>query len=210
MLDLGTGYGAVVPELVRRSRGPVVGLDRVYHALAEGQDFRGAERVTGDAVTLPFAAGAFDLVFVQLTLLWVTPLASAITEVARVLRPAGALVALEPDYGGMIEYPPEIASRELWVKGLERAGADPAVGRKLPGLLARAGFEVRVSLFDTLFEPSPERFAFLDDLPLSDNERAHLNRVEHVGRALSGAWSQVAHLPFMLVAAIKREGEQAG
>ncbi len=53
VLDLGTGYGAVVPELVRRSRG------RWWHwtafsTLAHGEDFHGAERVTGDAVTLPF------------------------------------------------------------------------------------------------------------------------------------------------------------
>lgn len=208
VLDLGTGYGAVVPELVRRSRGPVVALDRVFRALVEGQDFRGAERVTGDAVALPFVSGAFDLVFSQLTLLWVAPLGPAIAEVARVLRPGGAFVALEPDYGGMIEYPFEIASRELWVDGLARAGADPAIGRKLPGLLARAGFRVRVSLFDTLFEPSSERFAFLHDLPLSEEERAQLDRIEQAAADLDGGtWSQVAHLPFMLVTAQRREGE---
>ena len=208
VLDLGTGYGAVVPELVRRSRGPVVALDRVFRALAVEEDFRDAERVMGDAVRLPFTAGSFDLVFSQLTLLWVTPLVPAIGEVARVLRPGGALVALEPDYGGMIEYPPEIASRELWVKGLERAGADPTIGRKLPGLLARAGLEVQVSLFNTLVEPSPERFAFLQDLPLTEEERAELDRVEHAARVGPDTWSQVAHLPFMLVTAVKRISEK--
>ncbi len=206
-LDLGTGYGAVVPELVRRSRGPVVALDRVFRALSKGRDFHGAERVAGDAVTLPFASGTLDLVFTQLALLWVAPLTSAIAEVARVLRPGGALVALEPDYGGMVEYPLEIASRELWMKGLERAGADPLVGRKLPGLLARAGFEVRVSLFNTLVEPSPTRFAFLQDLPLTGEERAQLAAIQRAAAAPAVAWAQVAHLPFMLVAAIKREGE---
>lgn len=206
VLDLGTGYGAVVPELVRRSRGPVVALDRVFHALARGEDFRGAERVAGDAVTLPFASASFDLVFSHLTLLWVAPLTPAIDEVARVLRVGGALVALEPDYGGMIEYPFEVATRDLWVKGLARAGADPYIGRKLPGLLARAGFEVRVSLFDTLFEPSVTRFAFLHDLPLLGEERAELERVEGAAGA-RGPWAEVAHLPFMLVTAVKREDE---
>ena len=204
------GMAPLSPSWCDVPRGPVVALDRVFRALSEGQDFHGAERVAGDAVTLPFASGTLDLVFTQLTLLWVAPLAPAIAELARVLRPGGALVALEPDYGGMVEYPLEIASRELWMKGLERAGADPFVGRKLPGLLARAGFEVRVSLFNTLVEPSPTRFAFLQDLPLTGEERARLAAIQRAAAAPADAWAQVAHLPFMLVAAIKedrREGE---
>ncbi len=204
VLDLGTGYGAVVPELVRRSRGPVVALDRVFHALAHGEDFHGAERVTGDAVTLPFASASFDLVFSHLTFYgW------------RRWRPRspkrrGCCVLVGrwwrwADYGGLIEYPFEVAAQDPWVKGPGARGADPYVGRKLPGLLARAGFEVRVSLFDTLFEPSPAVLrSFMTCRYRVRN--AELERIEGVIGA-RGTWSEVAHLPFMLVAAIKREGE---
>ncbi len=62
-------------------------------------------------------------------------LASAIKEIYRVLQPKGMLVAIEPDYGGMIEYPPEIATGDLWIAALSRAGADPCIGRKLPSIL---------------------------------------------------------------------------
>ena len=121
VLDLGAGYGAVTGELVRRAGGPVVALDRAVHALRPALPFRGASRVGGDAARLPFAAQCFDVVFLQLTLLWITPLAAALDEIARILIPGGVLVALEPDYAGLIEQPPSIATRDLWLTGLRRA-----------------------------------------------------------------------------------------
>jgi SAM-dependent methyltransferase len=203
VLDLGTGYGAVVPELVRRSGGRVVGLDLDLRPLLRQERFAGAERVAGDGASLPFADAAFDLIFTQLTLLWVSALDAVVSEISRTLRSGGVLVSLEPDYGGMIEYPPEVESRELWIASLSRAGADPHIARKLPSSLAAQGFEVHVSLFDTLVPPSPERFTFLEDLPLLPDEQQHLERVRRRAYALDGAWMQVAHLPFFLIRAIK-------
>lgn len=199
VLDLGAGYGAVTAELTRRAGGRVTALDCAVDAL---QGLGGA--VGGDARGLPFAAGTFDLVFSQLTLLWVAPLAAALDELARVLAPGGALVALEPDYGGLIESPPEAAARELWLAALPRAGADPLVGRKLPGLLAARGFDVRVRLFDTLYAPSPARFDFLDDLPLTSAERARLADLREAAATLPRPWEQVAHLPFFLITATRQ------
>ena len=206
ILDLGSGYGSVTPELVRRGGGTVIALERQWNALQALPDrFSGAYRTVGDAVSLPFGEATFDLIFTQLTLLWISPLPKAIQEIERVLQPGGALVALEPDYGGMIEYPPEIACGALWVKGLERAGADPLVGRKLPGLLAAQGFRVRVSLFNTMTPPEPTRFDLLAGLPLTGEERHTLNRIRERAQALSGPWAQIAHLPFVLVTAIKEK-----
>lgn len=205
ILDLGTGYGSVVPELVRRGGGAVIALDRQLGALQASPDhFTDACRIVGDATSLPFGKDTFDLIFSQLVLLWVLPLPKAIQEIWRVLQPGGALVALEPDYGGLIEYPPDIACQTLWLKGLERAEADPLVGRKLPGLLAAQGFRVHVSLFDTLTPPDPARFALLAGLPLTDEERRKLEEIKTRSRSLSSPWAQIAHLPFVLITAIKR------
>jgi SAM-dependent methyltransferase len=202
-LDLGAGHGAITGELVRRSGGPVVALDLAADALREAAatPFGAALPVGGDARRLPFADDAFDLVVSQVTLLWVQPLAAALDEIARVLGPGGALVALEPEYGGMIEHPPEVATRELWTSALTRAGADPHVARKLPGLLAKRGFDVHVGLFNTLVPPAPERFALLRGLPLTPQETARLDRAERAAEARSGSWQVVAHLPFFLVTA---------
>lgn len=202
VLDLGAGYGVVTPELVRRARALIAALDPAIEALqAHPEAFTGAARVTGEAQRLPFADGVFDLIFSQLTLLWVGPLAAAVRELYRVLAPGGAVVALEPDYGGLIETPPDVATRDLWLAALARAGAHPHVGRQLPGLLAKAGFEVHVDLLDTLAPPSIARFAFLEALPLTAEERERLARARQRAARLSGPWEQAAHLPLFLITA---------
>jgi SAM-dependent methyltransferase len=206
VLDLGAGYGAVTGELVRRAGGPVVALDCATAALHEGvAAYAGAWRTGGDARRLPFADAIFDLVFTQLTLLWVQPVACALDEVHRVLRPGGVLVALEPDYGGMIEHPPEIAARELWLSALERAGADPLIGRALPRLLAMRGFTVNVGLFESLYAPATARFDFLRDLPLTAAETLVLETIEMESSVRRSPWAQIAHLPFFLMTALKPE-----
>lgn len=202
VLDLGAGTGAVTPELVRRSGGRVVALDRDVGALtAEPAAFAGAQRIVGDAAALPFADGAFDLVFCQCALLWM-PLAATLAEIHRVLQPEGVLIALEPDHGGLIEHPEAAATRALWLAALQRAGADPCVGRKLPEALGAAGFRVRVELLSELHPPSPTRFELLLSLPLTAAERARVARLrdEQAGRFGDAV---LAHLPFFLVTATR-------
>lgn len=198
VLDLACGYGGVTGELVRRSGGKVTALDCRRAALSlHREEFAGAEVVCGKAEALPFSTGEFDLVFCQFGLLW-TELSAAVPEIRRVLMPGGALAALEPDYGGMIEFPPETATRDLWIAALERAGADPCVGRKLPGRLTAAGFDVHVHLLERLVSPSPLRFDLLAELPLTDAERLTLDRAR---QAAAREPYCVAHLPMFLVTA---------
>jgi len=129
---------------------------------------------------------------------------AAIGEIHRVLVPDGRLVAIEPDYEGLLEYPAPIATREIWLAALARAGADPSLGRKLPGLLAESGFSARVDLLDHLAEPSPARFDFLAELPLSPAERHALAAVRTADSHLaSSGGSRVAHLPVFLATAVK-------
>lgn len=202
VLDLACGFGAVTGELVRRSGAQVVAVDRRPEVLDNGGDFDGAIRVAGDAARLPLADGSFDLVFCQFALLWLDAHA-AVAEAHRVLRPGGVLVALEPDYGGMIEHPPGIATRRIWLAALARAGADPTIGRRLPGLLRSAGFDVRVDLLERLEPASPLRFDFLRDLPLSADERQALAEVEAAERGCGPACPCVVHLPVFLLTATK-------
>jgi SAM-dependent methyltransferase len=199
VLDLGAGPGAVTSELVRRSGGLVVALDQDLAALKTGPDgWQGAARVGADGRSLPFRPDAFNLVFCQCVLMWLADLKTAVAEIRRVLSDDGALVALEPDYGGMIEHPPALATQSLWTTALQRAGADPFVGRKLPGLLRAQGFDVRVSLFDTLTAPEDGRFALLRSLELTPAEEVQLQAIE--AQTSHASWP-IAHLPFFLIEA---------
>ena len=67
------------------------------------------------------------------------------------LEPGGVVVAIEPDFGGMMEYPPETAERDVWLDVL--------------------GFSVDVFFFDRLENARLWRFDFLESLPITNLER---------------------------------------
>jgi SAM-dependent methyltransferase len=182
-----------------------VAVDRSLAALAGAREaMAGAGRIAADAARLPLAGGTFDLVFCQFALLWLD-VPAVLGEIRRVLAPGGVLAALEPDYGGMIEHPPEIATRDIWLAALGRAGADPRVGRKLPGLLAEAGFDARVDLLDRLESPSPARFDLLAGLPLAEHERKSLQQARRADAACPPS-RRTVHLPTLLITAGRTDG----
>jgi SAM-dependent methyltransferase len=191
ILDLGCGTGAVTAELIERGRGLVVALDRNLALLVQGS--APAARLVADALRLPFPDASCDLVFCQMLLLWVRDLERLFHEVRRVLPAGGAfVVAAEPDYGGAVEFPEAAALAPLWRAGLERAGADPLVARRLPALARSAGFEVEARFHSG--PPDSAQLAartdfdvdHLGQLALSEPERAELER-RGVARRAAGA-----------------------
>lgn len=147
VLDLGAGHGAVTGELARRG-GAVVAVDAADDFLdLDPTPFAGAERVRASASALPFRDESFDLVFCQLGLLWMG--VEALDEVRRVLAPGGAFAGIEPDYGGLLEWPR--GGGDEAVARLRASGADVEVGRKVPGRLAELGFRgVRAEVLSEL------------------------------------------------------------
>jgi SAM-dependent methyltransferase len=198
VLDLGCGSGATLQELQQRSSGLVVAFDLQLEPLRKLKN-----AVRGDALHLPFGNQSFDLIFTQNFFLWVSQLDSVIHHIHRILQPGGAFVSIEPDYGGLIEFPSEIKSQDLWIHGLHRAGADPMIGRKLPGYLQNENWNVRVDLLPRIFPPSLDRFKFLEDLPLNSKEQENLALIKSRSAEIP-LEAQVVHLPFFLILAERK------
>ncbi len=149
VLEVGCGTGAVAGELARRSAARVVGLDVDARLLAFARrQSDGVICVRGDAHALPFPEGCFDVVVCHYLLLWLADPAQGLREMARVVRPSGAVLACaEPDYGGRVDYPPEMAPvGRLQAEALRRQGAEPELGRRLGELFAAAGLHGTVGV----------------------------------------------------------------
>jgi demethylmenaquinone methyltransferase / 2-methoxy-6-polyprenyl-1,4-benzoquinol methylase len=102
VLDVATGTAAVAIELVRRTGCSVVGIDQSPEMLAAGRERVEAAGlssririVEGSAENLPFPDGSFDALTFTYLLRYVKDPAATLVELARVVRPGGAMAALE-------------------------------------------------------------------------------------------------------------------
>ena len=102
VLDVAAGTGLVSRELAARRRVTVVALDASEPMLRAGvpaNELAGLSQqirpVLGRAETLPFADGAFDAVTFTYLVRYVEDPVATIRELARVLRPGGAIASLE-------------------------------------------------------------------------------------------------------------------
>jgi demethylmenaquinone methyltransferase/2-methoxy-6-polyprenyl-1,4-benzoquinol methylase len=122
VLDVATGTGAVALELVRQKGCAVVGVDVSTGMLAEARRrTNGAvELVEASAEALPFADAEFDALTFTYLLRYVDDPASTLRELARVVRPGGAVAGLEFGVPAGLGRP----LWELYVRvGLPAAGA---------------------------------------------------------------------------------------
>lgn len=97
VLDLGAGTGHASRALKRRyPKAVVVAVDiatgMLGQAARQSRWLKRFERVRADAYSLPFRDGSFDLIFSSLMLQWCDDLDAVFAEIARVLKPGGALI----------------------------------------------------------------------------------------------------------------------
>jgi SAM-dependent methyltransferase len=138
-LDVGCGPGLVM-ELLSPLM-DIAGTDIDPVMVRKARD-RGLNVVQGDAMALPFDDGAFDIVYCSFTLLWVRDPAKVIKEMTRASRRYVICLA-EPDYGGRICCPQEVAELDGHLTAsLREEGADPFVGGNLAQLMKGAGLTV--------------------------------------------------------------------
>jgi SAM-dependent methyltransferase len=157
LLEIGCGTGAVLADFA--SQPGLYGLDLDLDVLPQAHLHAPTALLTcADALHLPYASAVFDAVFCHFTLLWLNDPFRALVEMRRVTCPGGALLALaEPDYGGRVDYPLELAELGRWQgAALKQQGADPQMGRKLAAAFARAGVQhVQTGVIGAQWQSAP-------------------------------------------------------
>jgi SAM-dependent methyltransferase len=164
ILDVGCGSGTAEISLarLRMSQMHLFGVDLVTdrvrdaHAATRGINVR-VGYAAADACRLPFAANSFDSTYCVAVLQHIRDLSGALGEIARVTRPGGRVLIVEPDnaarywfssvQSGMEAFE---LSRRFFGGLLSVRGESPAaaVGPLVPGLLVATGIEpVSVRLF---------------------------------------------------------------
>ena len=153
-LDVGCGPGLVMELL--SSMFDVQGIDSDLNMVRMVRE-RGYHAIEGDAASLPFEDGSFDIVYCSFTLLWVSEPQTMIQEMTRVSRDYVVFLA-EPDYGGRICHPEDLQVLDRCLVGsLVDEGADPFIGRKLGGMMEAAGLEVEMGVHSGVWSPDQLR-----------------------------------------------------
>jgi len=159
VLEVGCGTGAILSGIKTISSH---GLDLQPASLKEARSHAPAASLTcGDAHSLPYPNGAFDITFCHFLLLWVSDPQKALAEMKRVTRAGGHILALaEPDYTSRVDEPAELAMLGEWqTDSLRAQGADPSLG----GKLAESFFQAGIELVETGAIESGENDAFTPD-----------------------------------------------
>jgi SAM-dependent methyltransferase len=164
ILDVGCGEGVAQISLGRLhiSQIRLIGVDLVLSKVVAARQATAAhnQRVgyaAADACRLPFAAATFDSIYCVAVLQHVGDVDMAVAEFARVIRPRGRVVAVEPDNSARYGFSQtqagqrafEISTRFFSAVASARGDVtDNAVGPKLPALFSNHGIEpLNVRLF---------------------------------------------------------------
>lgn len=164
ILDVGCGRGKTQVHLSRLRLTQVemfavdLNVERVRAAIATARAHNiSVGFAAADAMALPFPDATFDSTLTVAVLQHLNDLPAGVAELARVTRPGGRIVAVEPDNATRFFH----SSAQAGLRAYQAAGqfftalsharsdaTDPSVGPQLPTLFATAGIEpLSVHLF---------------------------------------------------------------
>jgi len=164
ILDVGCGVGTAELNLgmLRLSQVQLFGVDRVIDRVREARASMRAHNLRAafggaDACSLPFGDATFDSTFCVAVLQHVGDLPGALGEFARVTKPGGRVLVVEPDNSARYWYSSvesgsrafDVGARFFSAVAAARGDVtDPAIGPKLPGMFPQFGIEpLAVHLF---------------------------------------------------------------
>src|SRR5690606_34005831 len=150
ILDVGCGRGTAEVKLsrLRLTQVELVAVDLLVDRVVEAEAAARAHNIdahfaAADACHLPFADASFDSVFCVAVLQHIGDVRRAVSEMARVTRPNGRIVAVEPDNAARYFYSSVEDGRRAYdaarhfFSAIAEASGDlstPSVGPQLPAL----------------------------------------------------------------------------
>jgi len=144
ILDAGCGTGAVLQSLASSPRAAGVDLSSDAVAFCRNRGLRNVAQ--GDVAALPFVDASFDVVICSNVLYhkWIDGVGSALTELARVLRPGGILLVVVPAFEFLrSDHDRAVMTARRFTKG------------ELRELLVTSGLTIRhLTYWTTLFFPA--------------------------------------------------------
>jgi SAM-dependent methyltransferase len=165
VLDVGCGTGAILIDLsvseppARPVNRRLHGIDSSAEAIAECRiGSPGALLTRGDALNMPFPSESFDVTFCHFFLLWARDPTLALSEMKRVTRKGGHLLALaEPDYLSRVDRPDDLVNAGLLqTRSLQEQGAHVALGSQLADLFYQLDIQIReAGPIRTSAQPAP-------------------------------------------------------
>lgn len=155
VMEVGCGNGVFLPLLAREVgvAGEVVGVDLSEALVAEATRRIQASEVpgrvvaeVGDVTSLRYADASFDAVHCERVLMHLDDPNRALSEMARIVKPGGRVVATEPDWSGIrIDHPDREGFDRLYPRALSLRQPDMGLT-----LYRRMG---EVGLVDRRFKP---------------------------------------------------------
>lgn len=156
VLDAGTGSGIVARYIAREFGCEVTGCDlskeRIAEARKAARGIKGLKFETQDLSALTFPNNTFDVIVCRYVLEHIPNGGQdkVLNEFLRCLKPGGKLCAIDAD--GLISnvYPRTPLMGEVIKRAESSSRIDLFVGRKMPHLMAAAGFENVKPLIQTM------------------------------------------------------------
>ena len=128
MLEVGGGPGELAQRLQEELGASVAFVDSSPR-MVELARARGVDAEVGDIQELPFPDGTFDTVVAAWMLYHVPDLDRGLAEVARVLKPGGALIAVTNSVHHLSELRDLVAQPNMWADAFSRENGESYLGR---------------------------------------------------------------------------------
>jgi len=203
ILEVGCGTGAVLNNFFGQKT-LTLGVDLAFDFLLNARSHSSNSiYLQADGYHLPFAPVSFDISFCHYFLLWISNPVQVIRAMAAVTHSSGWIMALaEPDYGGRIDYPIELAELgRLQGDALREQGADPYAGRKLSAWFHEAGLiDIQTGLVGGEWNSAPSESAWESEwatLNADLADRVNPARLGDLRRLDASAWQHGQRVLFV-------------